>query len=290
MDDISVDKDIIHHLLFHKSLIDEQDDASRINFYVDMLKKTDQGDHIALDNPFDRSISIAFSLVLQHHLDPWDLDLVKFSTLYLKRAQEEKINLMTAGRIIYMAWKVLRMQSSELMVSLEQQAEEPESFGWGDLPMEMWFQSDEEYSYTNLLLATPEPPLEEPLRRDATRKVTLIELLDAFNHARQESEQYQLIEQQRSEERERLADRARKRMRGTAHEDHLEEDIDALWEIIKTMGTDTLALSDLCPTTTREDLIKTFMSVLFLAHEGKVHVFQKQFPFGKIFIKTIGCT
>ena len=199
MEQLKIDNDVINHLLFHKSLIDEQEDASRINHYVSMLQKTNEGEHISIDNPFDRSIAIAFELVMRQQLNPWDIDLVSFSTMYLQRAKQEKIDLMTAGRIIYMAWKVLKLQSDNLVVNMENEKEEIEPFGWGDLPTEMWLSNDDDYSYTNLVMKMPEPLLDEPLRRSVKRKVTLIELLGAFDQARKESEEFQLLEQQRRE-------------------------------------------------------------------------------------------
>ncbi len=283
-----IDSNVINHLLFHKSLIDEKDDASRINYYVELLQKTNEGEYVSIMNPFDRSIAIAFELVMKQHLNPWDIDLVNFSTMYLKRAREEKIDLMTAGRIIYMAWKILKLQSDDLVVSMEQQEETYEPFEWGDIPQEMYFTKDDAYSYTNLVMKLPEPPLEEPIRRDAKRKVTLIELLDAFNLARKEAEEYQLIEMQRRQERERLAMLARKRMKGTAHEDHLEKDIMNVWKRIKEYPRKTMTLNELCEKEGKEEMIKVLMSVLFLAYDNKILVYQKRFPYGKIFIKNIG--
>ncbi|HDQ16430.1 MAG TPA: hypothetical protein ENN45_05170 [Bacteroidetes bacterium] len=281
----NIDNDVISHLIFHKSLIDEKDDSERINHYVNMLQMTNQGNHISINNPFDRSIAIAFELVLQQHLNPWDLDLVNFSTMYIKRAKEEKIDLITAGRIIYMAWRVLKLQSDDLVLTMESQEEKYEPFDWGDIPQEMWFTKDDAYSYTNLVMKAPEPALEPPIRRDAKRKVTLIELLDAFDQARKESEEYQLIEQSRREERERLSTLARKRMKGTAHEDHLEEDIVNVWNKIKKFPKKTMTLEDLCGDKGKEEMIKVLMSILFLAYDNKVLVYQKHFPYGNIFIK-----
>lgn len=283
-----IDNEVINHLLFHKSLIDEKDDSARINYYVSMLQKTDEGEHLSIENPFDRSITIAFELVMQQHLNPWDIDLVSFSTMYLKRAKQEKIDLMTAGRIIYMAWKILKLQSNNLVVAMEKQEETYEPFGWGDIPTEMYLTNDDAYSYTNLVMNMPESPLEEPLRRDSKRKVTLIELLDAFDQARKESEEFQILDQQRREERERIAERARKRMKGTAHEDHLEDDIQTIWKRIKNHSNKTLTLIELCEKKGKEELIKVLISVLFLAMDNKIIVFQKKFPYGKIFIKNIG--
>jgi segregation and condensation protein A len=285
LEQLKIDNDIINHLLFHKALIDEKDDASRINEYVSMLQKTDEGEHISISNPFDHSIAIAFELVIQQHLNPWDIDLVNFSTMYLKRAKEEKINLMTAGRIIYMAWKVLKLQSNDLVISMETQKETYEPFDWGDIPTEMWLSKDDAYSYTNLVMTMPEPPINEPLRRDSKRKVTLMELLDAFNLARKESEEHIILEKQRKEESERLTMLARKRMKGTAHEDHLEKDIQVVWNKIRNYKNKTLTLFDLCEKDNKDELIKVLMSILFLAYDNKILVFQKKFPYGKIFIK-----
>ena len=96
------------------------------------------------------------------------------------------------------------------------------------------------------------------------------------------------MEQQRKEERERLANLARKRMKGTAHEDHLEEDVEAIWKRIKQFPKKTVSLKEICEKKGREELIKVLMSVLFLAYDNKVLVYQKKFPFGKIYIKNVG--
>jgi segregation and condensation protein A len=282
---LEIDNDVINHLLFHKSLIDEKDNSSKINFYVDLLKKANEGEHISIENEFDRSIALAFELVMQQHLNPWDIDLVKFSTIYLNRAKEEKIDLITAGRIIYMAWKVLKLQSDDLVLNVESKEDRYEPLEWGDIPTEMWLSKEDSYSYTNLVMNMTEPPIDEPLRRKSNRKVTLIELIDAFEKAKKESEEYQLIEMQRREQRELLNEKARKRMKGTAVEDHLEKDVDNIWNKIKNFSKKTILLTDLCEKKGKDELIKIFISVLFLAMDDKVLVYQKKFPFGKIYIK-----
>ena len=77
-------------------------------------------------------------------------------------------------------------------------------------------------------------------------------------------------------------------MKGTAHEDHLEEDIQTIWKRIKNHSNKTIALMDLCEKKGKDELIKVIMSVLFLAYDNKVLVYQKRFPYGKIFIKNTG--
>lgn len=287
--DLLVDNDVINHLFFHKSLIDDETDGSRINYYVEMLKKTNTGEYVSIENPFDRSIAIAFELVMQQHLNPWDIDLVNFSTMYLKRAAKEDIDLITAGRIIYMAWRVLKMQSDDLVLNIEKQKEEGyESLDWADLPSEMWLNEDDLYSYTNLVMKTPEPPLEKPLRRKSQRKVSLIELLDAFDEARKEAEQRQLIEEQRRKAQTILAEKARKRMNKTAHEDPIEDDVEQIWNRIQNKKTKIMTLNDLCENKKREEIIRVLLSILFLSNDNKITLYQRKFPYGKIFIKNNG--
>ena len=288
---LTIDNQVINHLLFHKSLIDDSDDAARINEYVQLLQETNQGNLMGIEDDIDRSIALTFELVNQAHFNPWDIDLVQFSTMYLKRAKEENIDLITAGRIIHMAWKILRLQSDDLVINLQEpDPVEDNELSWDDFSTDMWLSTDDEYTYTNLLMTVPDPPIEEPVRRDSTRKVTLIELLDAFDFARKDAETHQIMEQRRREERKRLKDASRKRMKGTAHEDNLEEDIVEIWEKIKQIGQTNIAITDLCENNTREELIRTIISVLFLAYDNKIKVYQKQFPYGKIFIKTLPYT
>jgi segregation and condensation protein A len=288
---MELDNEVINHLLFHKALIDENNDMTRMNQYLEMAKAAASGESAAIEDPFDRSIFLAFDLVLNQNLDPWDIDLVGFSSLYLKRAKKEKIDLITAGRIIYMAWKVLRLQSDNLVVNMETKEENiDQGFGWEDIPTATWLANDDEYSYTNLLMKMPEPPFVEPLRRDATRKVTLIELLSAFDEVRKESEQYQLLDDLRREERIALEVKARKAMKGSAHEDHLEEDVASIWKRICEFPKKSMNFSELCPTEDPEERIMVFLSILLLAYEKKILVHQKRFPYGEIIIRTIGYT
>jgi segregation and condensation protein A len=288
---MELDNDVINHLLFHKALIDENNDMTRINQYLELAKAAAVGESASIEDPFDRSVYLTFDLVLNQHMNPWDIDLVGFSSMYLKRAKKEKIDLMTAGRIIYMAWKVLRMQSDHLVVNMETKEEEIEQgFGWEDIPTVPWLANDDEYSYTNLLMNMPQSPLEEPLRRDSTRKVSLIELLSAFDEARKESEQYQLLDNLRHEERIQLQQKARKAMKGSAHEDHLEEDVATIWERICQFPKKSMNFTELCSVDSAEERIKTFVSILFLAYEKKIIVHQQKFPYGEIYIKTIGYT
>ncbi len=286
---LKIDNEVVNHLLFHKALVDKQEDAKQINRYLSLVNSDETGEVSSFSNPFDQSIALMFDLVLSQGFDPWNIDLVNFSSMYLDRAKKQKVDLITAGRIIYMAWRVLRLQSDTLVQLMEskQSDEEVSGFDWADLPMGDWLNADDGYSYANLVMSMPEPPLEEPVRRTSQRRVTLMELLDAFDQARRESEEYQLLDKMRRKERERLAAMARKHMKGTAHEDHLEEDVAQVWNRICHCDKQTMQLQDICDFADTEDRIRTFLSVLFLAYNNKIRVYQRQFPYGKIFIKNI---
>jgi segregation and condensation protein A len=92
---------------------------------------------------FDRAIAATFELVIDEQLDPWDIDLVSFARLYLKKIKKEGvIDLITAGRIILMAWKVLRLQSDYIVTILDQKEPEPEPL-WDDIPD--WYMEDDGY-------------------------------------------------------------------------------------------------------------------------------------------------
>jgi chromatin segregation and condensation protein Rec8/ScpA/Scc1 (kleisin family) len=186
-----------------------------------------------------------------------------------------------------MAWKILKLQSDDLVLTMKKQEENYEPFGWGDIPTEMWLSQDDDYSYTNIVMNMPEPPLNEPIRRNAKRKVTLIELIEAFNLARKESENYILIEKQRREERERIEEKARKRMKGTTHEDHIEEDVEVIWRRIQSIPERKISILDLCENDNKDEIIKVLMSILFLVYDNKIDVIQKKFPFGDIYIKNL---
>ena len=282
---MDVDSEIINHLLFHRALTDEIADISRIDNYIEMVKQSKEGSHISISDPFDKSIAIAFELVIKQHLDPWNIDLVKFSTLYLKRAKEEKIDLVTAGKIIYMAWKVLKLQSDELVEYMEKTRNiEQESFGWDDLPLFDDWSFDNDFGYTKMV-TKKEIPFIEPVRRKAERRVTLIELIEAFDQARKEAERYQLLEKLRREEREKLEKFARERMKGRLHEETLEEDIKKVWSKIKQLNGKAIPLRKLYKPGDKEEFIKTLISILFLAYENKIRIYQRKFPYGEIYLR-----
>ncbi len=96
---------ILNHLLFHKALISEAEGGERINRYLAMLNDIDQGMHVAVRDPFEKSVVAAFELVLERHLDPWEINLVQFTKLFLDKVKKDgAVNFVTAGKLVFLAW------------------------------------------------------------------------------------------------------------------------------------------------------------------------------------------
>jgi segregation and condensation protein A len=272
--------DVINHLLFHKALVDHGEDTTRFNEYLHLLR---EGEHISIKDPFDRSIALAFDLVVQAKLNPWDIDLVKFSTRYLENAREREIDLVTAGRIILLAWTVLKLQSDDLVRKTEQRKEEAQNLQWEDIPD--WGLSGPELDFTERVRLSPRAPIDEKVWHEGDRKVTLMELVDAFEAARQEAAQRAQFSAEREAFRARLKAEGRERFRNRVHREDLEEDLRVTWDRIAGRNGDAIPLRELYRDADVWDFVTTFNSVLFLRRDLKIELWQDDFPYGPIYVK-----
>jgi segregation and condensation protein A len=254
---------VLEHLMFHKAMIDEDDRAVKIDHYLSVLEDGEAA--LAPRDPLDRSLETVFELVLSNDLDPWDIDLMKFSRLYADKVKEEDVNFV-------MAWSILRMQSEGVLQRSERREEELEC--WDP---DFFDVMDEE---PRVRLCMPEEvDLDEVVRHKGFRPVTLMELLDAFEDANRERE----LNERR--ERARAANRAKLDKFDTkAHNDDMEKDVDEVWRRIQQCGPGAIRLEDIW-LGGKEDLIMVFVSLLFLARSGKISVWQEDLPFGPISVE-----
>lgn len=121
--------------------------------------------------------------------------------------------------------------------------------------------------------------LTEVVRHRCTRPVSLVDLLDAFDTAQQEVE----IAINRQRVREQLM-KAQVRFDGKSHSDDQEKDVAETWERIERCGSGPIALEDLFEGD-KEDRIKVFVSLLFLARSGKIALWQDQMPYGQVYLE-----
>ncbi|HJX04674.1 MAG TPA: segregation/condensation protein A [Thermoplasmata archaeon] len=273
--------DVMNHLMFQKSLIcdDETvDRESKLEHYIKMVNEMQQGTLVPSEDPFERSVGLVFELVIQQKFNPWDINLIEFSKMYMSRVKKAtELNLILAGKLVYMAWEILRMQS-ELAL---QKADRPEMNemmfdGWDPEHFDLLVDPFE-LGKGEVLLHTEELPIDEKVRRKSERPVTLIDLLDAFEEAKKESDiRLELAKFMQKYKRPEFDDKA--------HKESLEDDIARVWEKIQRFGGGAVPLSDLY-NGSKEERVTVFVAMLFLARIGKVNVWQEKVPYGEIFLE-----
>ncbi len=270
---------ILNHLLFHKSLISEQEGGERINRYLAMLGEIDRGLHVAVRDPFEKSVVAAFELVLEKQMDPWELDLVQFTKLFLDKVRKDGVvNFVTAGKLVFLAWSILKLQSDKVLLAAQPPEAEAAGDGW-DLDL---YRDPEDLDYNQLILDGAKMPLNEAIRREGRRAVTLMELMDAFDEARREAE----IQMQLNALREQAIKRFAPNFHQKVHGEDLTEDIGLTWGRLTQFNGDPIPLRSLVAGSVWDE-VTVFMALLFLAQLQKVKLWQKGFPHGEIYVKRL---
>ena len=256
------------HLLFHKALADDDQSLRRISGFMDILSRAETGEK--LQDPVDESIRSVFSLVLENGIDPWEVNLSEFARMYERKVSEDRFDMIVAGKLLLMAWKILRLQSESTRVRSEPPAAEPEE------PI------DDSFFYDDEPLFVPEVNFKEAYQRRPERPVTVYELIDAFEDARRE------IDIQRERERVRRELKAKEPVPGKfdnkAHDEDDERDVEAVWKRIEKLGTGQIDIRDLYTADLKENLT-TFVAVLHLVRDGRLAVWQEELPRGTIYVE-----
>ena len=273
--------DVLNHLMFQKAIIEDDAAAGRetkLEGYLKMVEEMHRGTMSPSDDPFERSVAIVFELVVNNRLNPWDINLIEFSKMYLARVRKANdLNLIIAGKLVYMAWEILKLQTEQILQRVDRPEHVEMMFdGWDPDNLDIFVEPFEMGS-GEMLLHTEENPIEEKVRRRSERPVTLIDLLDAFEEAKKEAD----IRQELSKFMEKYK---RPEFDDKSHKESLEEDIASVWERIQRCGQGSIAIADLYDGG-KEDRIKVFVSLLFLSRMGKLHIWQEKMPFGEIFLE-----
>jgi segregation and condensation protein A len=234
----------------------------------------------------ERIICVCFELAMNLELDPWDIDLVKFSKAYLRLVKnEESIDFVRAGRMILMAWKVLRLQSDGVCQRYERP--EPEEMWGATLYDDFSYGELKGHDFTAAVKSSPEPPVKEMVWRKGKRPVTLLELIKALEEAQEESIRQGEMERKRRQMVSRKRELATKRLRQMAHRDNLEATINMTWERINRYNGHAICLRRLWEAGNMDDIVSILVSVLHLAQRKKITLWQKNFPYGDIYIKNL---
>ncbi len=266
---------VVQHLLFHRALLGDREDGLTLNRYIAMVGEIAKGLPLGLDDPVERSIAAAFELTLEERMDPWAIDLVQFVQLYLEKVQGEgRVDFITAGRLILMAWSVLRMQSDGV-VELADPAPTPE-----DLPFLDW-----ELGADGGLGSAPGdplrvhgPPLARALRHTAPRPVTLMDLVTALREA-----EHRLTPKPRRHPDPPTPAEVQEKIHG----EELTTDLEVTWARIVALGEGEFPLEAIWPQDHSEG-VAVFISLLFLARVGWVALHQPDLAVDRITIEVLG--
>ena len=280
------------------------------NRYLDRLvelSKVEEAEHQFLIDPFDRSVALVFQLFQNSDLDPWDVDLSVFLDLFTERiSNSENIDLPTCGRLVRMAWSILRGQASSLIERQERSLIEEEIDDTWEFE-ETWESefSDEDYNFSvGVLTGAADEVLpsmfEGRIHREEGRPVTLGELLMGLQAAGRLSEEQRMREQIAKERRE-ANEKARARFGGSLHVENLEDDLKRTWNALRSRtisneSTDLTEIVDILRENSvrsgvsREEAeseaqVTALVSSLFLTHRGYAEVSQDNE--GNIYLKNL---
>ena len=270
---------VLNYLVFHRSLLGETEDTSvLLERYLSLVEKLKEGVHVVIPDPFQKAMALLFELVMEEEFDPWEIDLVRFTQSYLERMRSAgEVDFAIAGRLLYMAWSILYLQSEALLRirSLPEASEATTDVlaGGGDdyLPL---LETPEAVDLTTAVLGSSDPPpLLEMVRHPETRPVTLLELVRAFGEAEVDARRSIRIQ----ELRERLRDEQRAPPEVLVHGDIPQQDLDDTWQaaLAHPVGAPFPFLALWNPLQGRDRLVAVFLSVLFLAREKSIELRQE---------------
>ncbi len=280
--------------------------------YLDRLVELatlEEAEHQFLIDPFDRSVALVLQLFQSSDLDPWDVDLSSFLEMFNERIKEsENIDLPTCGRLVRMAWCILRGQASTLLERQENAFDFEEEEVWDfDGGWESEF-DDADYNFSRGVLtggadeALPQM-FEGRIHRDESRPVTLGELLMGLQSAGRLAAEQRLREEIAKERREANT-RARERFSGSLHIEDLEGDLQRTWESLKKRSRGAgkpISLEDLVEDISSKSVesgipkeeaeaeaqVTALVSALFLTNRGYVDLNQENGRNGKITLKDL---
>lgn len=272
---------VLDYLIFHRALIDEPGTPpALLERYLDLVRNLNEGVHVVIDDPVEKATALLFELVMDESFDPWEIDLVRFTQAYLQRVRaERRVDFAVAGRLVYMAWSILYLQSEEVLRHREEPAPtDPAALDGGlEAPVDDGYLGElstpEAVDVTTAVLDAADPPLVEMVRHPETRPVSLLELVSAFGEAEEDARRALRLE----ELRERLREEQQAPPEVLVHGDIPEQDLADAWEMARAhaIGERFPFLSLWRAQHGRDRLVALFLAALFLSRERSVEIHQE---------------
>ncbi len=207
-------------------------------------------------------------IVVEEKMDPWDIDIVKLTDLFMKYLERMKyLDLRIPGRFILVAAILLRMKSDILQGEKKKKVLIPE----GEKEVKAGYETE---------ILSKIPPLQPPVERIPVRSVTLEELIFALKKAFE-------VQERRKIRRERRKSALREFIEEGEGED-ITQRVNILLENIKNIleeiEKEEIEFSNLVGEWKREKIISTLIPVLHLSQEGKISYEQPKL-FEEIYIR-----
>ncbi|MCI4348003.1 MAG: hypothetical protein L3J97_05230, partial [Thermoplasmata archaeon] len=268
---------VLNYLVFHRSLHGENDGQSPLlDRYMSLVQELKEGVHVVIADPFDKALAMLFELVLDEAFDPWEIDLGRFTELYLKRIRDDGgVDFAVAGRLVFMAWSILWLQSREILANRETPPDPSLDAGASDDGFLGDLTTPEAVDVTAAVLETPAPPpLEFMVRHQEARPVSLLELVSAFGEAEQEARRALRVQ----ELRERLREEQRSPPEILVHGEIPERDVADFWEVARShaIGEPFPLLSLWRPEQGRDRLVAVFLAALHLSRIQAIELRQEK--------------
>lgn len=265
-------EELEQHLLYHKALAESPEQVERINGYIQALHSATDG--TKLSDPVDEASRRVFTTVIENGMDPWAIDIEVFVKIYSEKVARGSFDMVVAGKLIYMAWRVLSMQATEFRDRIEPPIEfdeDPEDF------------EIEEPSAVPVM----DVVFSRAFGRTNTRKVTFVELMEAFDEAVEEEE----IREARAETTKKLkaareAEPAKK-FDNKAHEEDDETVVRRVFKMVLERAVNGHVSMDSLYTADIREVISCFVSVLHLVRYGLLDVSQESLDGGDIDITVL---
>jgi len=208
--------------------------------------------------------AIIFDLVRTEQLDPWNIDIAILADRYMVVIQQmEEMNFFVSSKVLHACALLLRLKS-EILVNRDLPALDEALYGKKEetKPLQIKIEIDED----ELPLLIPKTPLPR------SRRVSLQELMSALNQAI-ETENRRI----RKEIKTRQAQKATDIVMPHLNRIPLKDRIKIIYDLIKQRLVEELVemkYSELAPS--REEKISSFLPVLHLNSESRLHLHQPQ--------------
>jgi segregation and condensation protein A len=264
---------VLNYLIFHRSLLSDGNDGHElVDRYFHLVHDLKEGVHIVIADPFQKATALLFELVMGNEFDPWEIDLVRFTEVYLERVRTNGgVDFAVAGRLLYMAWNILYLQSQEILTQRDRPPETAAPFeddgsgGMDDGYLGDLSTPEAVDVTTSVLEGQAGAALSPMINHPETRPVSLIELVEAFGQAEAEARAALRID----ELRDRLREQQRAPPEVLVHGDVPERDLADVWNAVLAHPKDeSFPFLNLWRAEQgRDRLVAVFLASLFLSRE-----------------------